>query len=149
MRSLRDLRQLIGVAEEDQVARRGRHRHRIGERELPALVDEERVHVLVHVAAREEPRVPARSWSSGSSIASFEPVQSTRRLSYGPRPALLQPPKLEAASLRCLLEVVQELVDRLVAERGHADPLPRAHERDRDARAVPRLPEPGGPCTKR
>ena len=56
MRALRHLRQLVRVAEQDEVPRRRPHRERVGERELAALVDEQRVDVPVDVLAREEER---------------------------------------------------------------------------------------------
>ena len=43
VRALRDLRQLVRVAEEDEVARARPGRERVGERELTGLVDEEHV----------------------------------------------------------------------------------------------------------
>ena len=43
MRALRDLRELQRIAEQHDVARRGSHRERVGERHLPGLVDDQRV----------------------------------------------------------------------------------------------------------
>ena len=65
VRALRDLRELVRVAEEDEVPRRGADGDRVGERELPALVDEERVHVLVELLAREEPGRPREQLELG------------------------------------------------------------------------------------
>ena len=56
LRALRDLRQLVRVAEEDEVARDRADRHRVGERHLARLVHEERVDEALEVLAREEPR---------------------------------------------------------------------------------------------
>ena len=47
MRALRDLRELQRVAEQHDVARRGSHRERIGQRHLPRFVDHQRVHCPV------------------------------------------------------------------------------------------------------
>ena len=52
---LRDLAELLRVAEQDDVARARPERERVGERHLPRLVDEERVDDALHVLAREEP----------------------------------------------------------------------------------------------
>ena len=59
LRALRDLRQLVRVAEEDEVARAAADRHRVGERHLARLVHEERVERCAawkSTVAREEPR---------------------------------------------------------------------------------------------
>ena len=52
---LRDLGELLRVAEQHDVPRRRPDRERVGERDLARLVDEERVDGAVHVLAREEP----------------------------------------------------------------------------------------------
>ena len=54
VRSLDHLVELLRVADEHDVPRRRPHRERVGERDLPGLVDEEVVDLLV--LAREEPR---------------------------------------------------------------------------------------------
>ncbi len=54
--ALRDLRELVRVAEQHEVARGRPDRERVGERELTALVDEQRVDVLVELLAREQER---------------------------------------------------------------------------------------------
>ena len=56
MRSLRDLRQLVRVAEQDEVLRRRADGDRVRQRELAALVDEEDVEVPVELLPREEER---------------------------------------------------------------------------------------------
>ena len=56
LRALRDLRQLVRVAEEDEVARDRADRDRVGERHLARLVHEQRVEEALEVLAREEPR---------------------------------------------------------------------------------------------
>ena len=55
---LPDLRELLGVAEQDQVARARAHRERVGERDLAGLVDEEVVERAVQLLAAEQPRRP-------------------------------------------------------------------------------------------
>ncbi len=52
MRALDHLRELLRVADEHDVARRGRHRERVGERDLTRLVDEEVVELRVEVLVR-------------------------------------------------------------------------------------------------
>ena len=59
--------------------------------------------------------------------------------------SLLPSAKLVAGLQGRLLEVVQELVDRLVAQGGHADTPARPHEREGRARTAPRLAGAGWP----
>ncbi len=148
MRALRDLRQLVRVAEQDDVPRRRPDREHVGERDLPALVDEQRVDVPVQVLAREEERrageelellVEHRRRSSRCSRR----TASSYRVPVAAR--LLPPAELEPRLERRLLDVLEELVDRLVAQRRDADALPGLHQRDRHPRAVPRLPRAGRP----
>ena len=57
--ALRDLRELLRVAEQDDVARRGAERERVGERDLAGLVDEE-VSTTPSMSSREKSQaVPA------------------------------------------------------------------------------------------
>ena len=56
VRALRDLRELVRVAEQDDVPRRRPDREHVRERDLPRLVDEQRVHVPVELLAREQER---------------------------------------------------------------------------------------------
>ena len=55
VRSLEDLRELLRVADEHEVARGGAHRERVGERDLAGLVDEQVVEHAVEVSMRVEP----------------------------------------------------------------------------------------------
>ena len=56
VRALQHLAELLRVADEHGVARAGRHRARVGERDLARLVDDERVDPGgLHVVAREQP----------------------------------------------------------------------------------------------
>ena len=55
-RALRDLRQLVRVAEQDEVARRMPDRDNVRKRDLPGLVHDQRVEEAGEVGAREEPR---------------------------------------------------------------------------------------------
>ena len=50
------LRELLRIADEDDVARARRHRERVGERHLPGLVDEEIVERALVVGIGEKPR---------------------------------------------------------------------------------------------
>ena len=83
MRALRDLRELVRVAEQDEVARGRADRERVRERELPAFVDEQRVDVLVELLAREQERRAGEELELG--------VEHRRRslvvLSTRPRPS--------------------------------------------------------------
>ena len=64
VRALRDLRELVRVAEQDEVSRRRADRERVGERDLPGLVDEERVDAAGRAPrARRGTTVPAISCS--------------------------------------------------------------------------------------
>ncbi len=76
-----------------------------------------------------------------SSVLSTRPRPSKREPSLPPH--FLQPRERVALLDRRLLDVLEELVDRLVAERGHADALAGLHQRDRHPRAVPRLARAG------
>ncbi len=51
---MRHLRQLIWISKEDEVPRRRSDRELVGECELAALIDEERVNVAVELLAREQ-----------------------------------------------------------------------------------------------
>src|SRR6202162_3553950 len=55
MGSLGRLGELHGIADENDVSCRRPHRDQIGERDLPRLVHEEIVKMLVEVVAREQP----------------------------------------------------------------------------------------------
>ncbi len=54
--ALRHLRQLVGVAKQDDRCRRAADGDDVGQRHLPSLVDEEDVDRIEHVVAGEEPR---------------------------------------------------------------------------------------------
>ena len=56
VRALRHLGQLVRVAEQHEVPRRRAHGKCVRERELAALVDEERVHMAAELLAREQER---------------------------------------------------------------------------------------------
>ena len=55
LRGLRDLRQLIRIAQQDDVPRARAERDGVGQRDLTALVDDQRVERAVELLAREEP----------------------------------------------------------------------------------------------
>ena len=151
VRALRDLRQLVRVAEEHEVPRRGADGDRVGERELPALVHEERVHVLVELRAREEPGRPREQLELVVEHRVVRVGAVDEAVLVAPLPASLLPAaELVAGLERGLLEIVQELVDRLVAESA-VTPTRRPACMSASAARAPLhvLPEPGGPCTKR
>jgi len=58
---------------------------------------------------------------------------------------LLPPLEREALLARLALDLLEQLVDRLVAQGGDADALARSHQRDRHLRSLPGLPRAGRP----
>ena len=56
VRALADLRELLRVAEQDEVAGAGGDGERVGERHLAGLVDQQDVDRRLHALAREQPR---------------------------------------------------------------------------------------------
>ena len=122
MDPLRDLPELLRVAEQDDVACACPERECVGERHLPGLVDEERVDDAFHVLACEQPG------GSREQQDVFVRLREVRLVPGGrhERPlvgvALLQPAERDAFVLCGLLDLGDEVVDRLVARRGDADP---------------------------
>ncbi len=80
--ALGDLRELVGVAEQDERAGGAADRHDVGEGHLPGLVDEEHVHERLAISSRAKSQgVPAAarndpSWSPDST-ASLSLARST------------------------------------------------------------------------
>ena len=89
---------------------------------------------------RRRAAAPRRAFASFvvGAVDELRPRTASPRRSHFFRP-LNSKPCLE----RRVLDVLEELVDRLVAERGDADALARPHQRDRHPRAVPRLARAG------
>ena len=138
VRALDHLVELLRVADEHEVPRGRAHRERVGERDLPGLVDEEVVERAVVLGAREEPG------GAGGEVA----VGARRRVgrrsrcvelvvadSGLPPLAFFRPLKLEPELAGGVLDRVEQVVDRLVARRGDADALAvREQVRDQPAR---------------
>jgi hypothetical protein len=59
MNALANLRQLLGISEQDDVSCGRSHRDRVGQRDLSRLIDEEVVQERVDALARELPRGPS------------------------------------------------------------------------------------------
>ncbi len=120
--ALRDLGELERVAEQDEPLRRGAAGERVGEaRYWPASSIDERVELPVELLAREEPggagderdlRVERRRRSSRSCL------MCVARTQWSPR---LMPLKSRPSSAAARLDLVEQVVDHLVALRGDAD----------------------------
>ena len=129
-RALRDLRELVRVAEEDDRLRARPERERVRERDLAGLVDEQVVELRVELLAAEEPARP------GDELVVGLEERLRPRLALDERPLvdrlrvparrLLEAAELDALRERVLLDLGEELVDRLVALRGDRDPLARS-----------------------
>src|SRR5262245_42570769 len=90
VRTLRDLGELERIAEQDDVASRGTHGERIGQRDLPGLVYDERIDQAgpVELVMREEPRrtgeqVDARSLGDQLVELGLARDRSLRVLAFG------------------------------------------------------------------
>ena len=113
--ALRDLGELERVAEQDQVARGGRHRERVGERDLAGLVDDEVVDRLVAcprgtTATRCPPSGRCRRGREGAALLSVLSISgsSSSRLERESRArVLLQAAEVDAASAGVLLDLVR------------------------------------------
>ena len=127
LRALRDLRELVRVAEEDEVARRVTDRERVGERDLARLVHEERVEEAVEVRRTKSQRrardeLELRVEQVLPAVRGVDEAALEARLLVSAR-RLLAAVEREALLARLALDLAEELVDRLVAERGDADAL--------------------------
>ena len=148
MDALRDLRELQRVAEQHERPRARAQRERVRERDLAGLVDEEVVELPVELLAREEPGgareevVRRRSTNGSTSVLALDRARSRRRTPDCRRlPSSARGTRRPSRPRR--LDLGEQLVDRLVALRGDADPL-AAREQVRDEpRARPRLPRAG------
>src|SRR5262245_48469159 len=133
MRALRDLRELVRIAEQNDVAGRRSDGDRVCERDLAGLVEEQRVQMSVEVLAREQERgageqlellvehrlVRVRAVDELVLVASVR--IAARLLAALEREALLE---------RGVAHIYEELVDRPVAQRCDAAPLSAAHAPD-------------------
>ena len=158
MRALRDLWQLVRVSEQDERASARPGGEDVRERELTRLVDEEHVERTLrgtHVDARTRQgpgrpgdEVEGRIGADVDVVGGDEAPILERIVGIVLRRPLGAAER-EALPVGLVLDGAEHVVDRLVAERGDGDALAGAHERDRHPCALPGLPRPGGPCTKR
>src|SRR5207249_2690960 len=120
------------VTEEDERTRACAQRERVRERDLARLVEEEVVELQVHLLAAEE---PARA--GDELVVGLEDdlrvglARDARSLVNRVRVVagrLLEAAELDAFCDRVLLDLQEELVDRLVALRGDRDPLARSDQ---------------------
>ena len=140
MRALQHLAELLRVADEHEVARRGAHRERVGERDLAGLVDEEVVELPVVLVVGEEPRGAAEQLAVVAVVVVehvLDPVALVLRLLAVAR--LLEAAERDAELGRAFHDLLEQLVDRAVARRGDTHALAGVDEsRDQAARG-PRL----------
>ena len=146
VRALDHLVELLRVADEDDVPRRRPHRERVGERDLPGLVDEEVVERPL-VLAREEPRRAGGEVGADARVRvgrRSRPRSRRRRTTPGCRRSpSCGPSNASPSSAAGLDDLVEQVVDRLVARRGDADRLAvRDQVRDQPPRR-PRLARAG------
>ena len=155
VRSLSDLRQLVRVAEQHERASGRADREHVGEGELPRLVDEEHVErafgrVDVDRLAGERPRgagdeLVRRVGADVRILRRLDRRDRRRRLLLVRLSRAAGAAEREALVVRLVLDRAEHVVDRLVAQRGDADPLAGLHQGDRHLRAAPRLPGAGRP----
>ena len=154
MLALRDLRQLVRVAEQDERAGARPGGEHVRKRELTRLVDEEHVERTlrcVHVDAwtRQRPGRPGDEVEGriGADVHILGGDEAP--ILEGVVGIVLRRPlgaaESEALPVGLVLDRAEHVVDRLVAERGDGDALAGAHERDRHSCALPGLPRAGRP----
>ena len=143
---LRDLRELLRVAEQDDVAGAGPERERVGERDLPGLVDEERVDDARPCPrgrrARRCRRGAARRRRGSRSAAWFAEVVTNGPSYESP---FFSPRNSKPVLARRPLDLVDRLWIALWLVRGHADPPAELHQAHDQPRAGVGLPRPGRP----
>ena len=146
---LGDLRELKRIAQEDQVAGRRAHRQRVGERDLAGLVDDEVVERAVQVWPREEPGrsgeeldVAARTRERRVVRVALDELAVVLGLGV-PGRRLLEPLEAHARVPGDRLDLVEQVVDGLVALRGDPDPLAAGQQVHDDPGAGPGLAGPG------
>src|SRR5439155_2900598 len=144
---LGDLGELRWIAEQDQVAGGGAHREGVGEGDLPRLVDDERVDEIaaVEVLVGEQPRRAGQELDAPGPLDQLagvldvgDPVTPVLRLGVAGA-ALLEAADRHAFLAGGLADLVEQVVDRLVARGRDADAPTAADEIDDDPRARPRL----------
>ncbi len=87
VRARRRLGQLTGIADEDEVAGRGRHGQHVGERELTRLVDDEHVERVAQLGPREQPgRAGDHVDAGGDLVVDVGVVGGQRHGRRAPRP---------------------------------------------------------------
>ena len=157
MRALRHLRQLVRVAEQDERAGARPGGEDVGERELAGLVDEQHVErplalVDVELRQREGPagagdEVDRGIEDVGLVVRRDDAATRELRARLGLVLAALDAPEREALRVCLVLDRAQQVVDRLVAERGDADALAlRASARSPCARPARSCPIPAVPA---
>ena len=94
MHALRDLRQLVGVAQQDDRGGRAADGDHVGQRHLASLVDEEDIDRIEHVVAGEEPWRPG-----GDVVPTRTQVRDQRHPSWWPdRPYRARPRRRRSRS---------------------------------------------------
>ena len=151
VRALQHLAELLRVADEHEVARRGAHRERVGERDLAGLVDEQVVELAVVLAVGEEPGRAAEQVAVvavGVVEDVLDPVARVPRLRavalafFSPRnvtPSSAAPSTTSSSSLWIARWLVEATPTRLPASTSRAIRRPEVYV----------LPEPGGPWITR
>jgi hypothetical protein len=111
--------QLHLVANQDDVPRTNAHRRGIRKRDLSRLIDEQVIELLIEFLSREKPSGPGdqivsalRRFAVVGRILDDRPVQ---KLLFVRR--LLDTPEPEPTPCRDLLDLLQQLIDRLVRMR--------------------------------
>ena len=147
MSPLGDLGELRGIAEQDQVARGGAHREGVGEGHLPGLVDDERVDegAAVEILVGEEPRRAGHELGARRRRHELvgvgevgDPVGRVLRLGAAGG-GFLQAADPDTFLARRPADLVEQVMDRLVARGRDADAPAAADEIHDDPRARPRL----------
>ena len=153
MRSLDHLRELLRVADEHDVARGGAHRERVGERDLPGLVDEEVVEASSRAprARRARPcRRRGRSRCSRRELVTLAIVRVSRSTDSGlPSLAFLSPSKSSPISAAAASTSSSRLWIALWLVEATPTVLPAAIRSAISRPDVQVLPEPGGPWITR
>ena len=160
MRALRDLRQLVRVAEQDERARGGADREHVGERDLARLVDEEHVdrplgRVEVDRLAGQRPAVPAtsskRRVGAGVGVGRRDDAAARRtpcpgrpRRAPSSRPLNVKPCRSASCSIARSRLWIALWLSEVTPTR-----LPARISATAIFAPCQVLPDPGGPCTKR
>ena len=159
VRALRDLRELVRVAEQDQRAGTRPAASTSARASCPASSTKStssgRCTAWRSTASRVSAQaVPATSWNDGSAPTSTSSEVTTQRLAKNESARSSSVPRFaprerEALLVGLVLHGAEEVVDRLVTQRRHADALPERISAIAMRAPCHVLPEPGGPWTKR